>query len=398
MPALGDVGVQRTVAALAKPSVSSVLKRYGNEYIQRFGHRMTAQQKKVLRAVMACREDSLGTIRYRCVSCGVEQTVPRSCCNRHCPACQGERQQAWLAKQSDRLLPCHYFLITFTVPQEVRTAILADPVDGYAAMLGAAADALKISATNERHVGAIETGLFGVLHTWGRDLSYHPHVHFVVPGGGIGKQGQWKSSRVSVFVPEQVLAVLFRQRLKTRLRSSKCFEAIPASAWQRTWTVDSEAVGSGHSTLKYLAPYVIRGPVANWRVTWCNEAESLDDAQLTLQVKPSGAQGYRPMPLSVSEFVRRWLLHVLPAGLHRVRHYGFLNSSSTRMLEEVRLLIAIATDRLYELACSEQIVMAEPTKMSCPSCGGPMVCLGYTPPPLIVFDDVLTTLLSGIPP
>ena len=118
------------LARLARPSVSAVLKLYGEEYIQRFGHLMTAQQKKVLRAVMACREDSLGTIRYRCASCGEEQTVPRSCCNRHCPACQGERTGGWLARQSERLLPCHYFLVTFTVPQEVRGAMLANPVDG----------------------------------------------------------------------------------------------------------------------------------------------------------------------------------------------------------------------------------------------------------------------------
>ena len=151
-------------------SVSSVLKRYGMQYLDRFGHTMTAQQKKVLRAVMACRTESLGTIRYRCVSCGGTQTVPRSCCNRHCPACQHERVQAWLAEQTERLLPCHYFLITFTVPQEVRAAMLAHPAEGYAALLTAAAESLKTAATNERHVGAREVGMFGVLAFVGKRL------------------------------------------------------------------------------------------------------------------------------------------------------------------------------------------------------------------------------------
>lgn len=362
------------------PSVSRVLKRYGQQYLDRNRRTMTAQQKKVLRAVMACREPALGTIRYQCIGCGCQQTVPRSCCNRHCPACQYERTQTWLEQQSQRLLPCHYFLITFTVPAEVREALLAHPDEGYAALLGAAADALKIGARNERHVGATEVGFFGVLHTFGRDLTYHPHVHFVVPGGGIASDGEWKSSRVSVFVPEQVLDVLFRKRLKARLRGTKCLAAIPTAAWHRTWTVDSQAVGSGHPTLKYLAPYVMRGPVANWRVTGCNEADSLEDARLVLQVKRSGSRRYRPMPLEVTEFIRRWLLHVLPVGLHRVRHYGFLSRSSKRSLEEVRLLIAVANDRLHHLACGQLIVMAKPPKMACPECGGPMICLGYTPP------------------
>jgi hypothetical protein len=363
-----------------QPSVSSVLQRYGGQYLERYGHTMTAQQKKVLRAVMACRTESLGTIRYRCGGCGCTQTVPRSCCNRHCPACQHQRVQAWLESQTDRLLPCHYFLITVTVPQEVRAAMLAHPAEGYAALMSAAADSLKTAATNGRHVGAREVGLCGILHTWGRDVTYHPHAHFLVPGGGIGNDGQWKSSRVNYFVPEKVLSILFRNKLRDRLRGTKCFASIPSAVWHRDWTVDSVAVGDGRATLKYLAPYVMRGPVSNWRVTYCQQADSIDDACLTLQVKRSGSRRYRPMPLTVTEFIRRWLLHVLPAGLHRVRYYGFLNGSSKRSLEEVRLLVAVANQMLYYLACSEQVETARPPKMVCPKCGGAMICLGYTPP------------------
>lgn len=361
-------------------SVSSVLQRYGGQYLERYGHTMTAQQKKVLRAVMACRTESLGTIRYRCADCGCTQTVPRSCCNRHCPACQHQRVQAWLESQTNRLLPCHYFLITFTVPREVRAAMLAHPAEGYAALMSAAADSLKTAASNERHVGSREVGFCGILHTWGRDVTYHPHAHFVVPGGGIGNDGQWKSSRVNYFVPEKVLSILFRNKLRDRLRGTKCFAAIPPNVWKRDWTVDSVAVGDGRATLKYLAPYVMRGPVSNWRVTSCPPAESLDDACLTLQVKRSGSCRYRPMPLTVTEFIRRWLLHVLPAGLHRVRYYGFLNGSSNRSLEEVRLLVAVANQMLHYLACSEQVETSRPPKMVCPQCGGAMICLGYTPP------------------
>jgi len=369
-------------------SVSTVLKRYGQQYLDRFGATMTAQQKKVLRAVMACREDRLGTIRYACVGCGHEHTVPRSCCNRHCPACQHEAVQAWLQKQRDRLLPCHYFLITFTVPQEVRAALMRHPREGYAAMMSCAAEALKTAATNERHVGATETGFFGVLHTWGRDLTFHPHAHFVVPAGGLDQRGCWTSSRVSVFVPAQILAVLFRNKLRDRLRGTECFDAIPSSVWQRTWKVDSTAVGDGQRALTYLAPYVMRGAVANWRVTQCDAADSIDDARLSLQVKRSGTKKYRPVPLSVIEFIRRWLLHVLPAGLHRVRHYGFLHSSSRHSIVELKWLVAVAMLNVYYLTCSEVLVMANSPKLRCSRCGGQMISLGYVPPPTLVHEPV----------
>jgi hypothetical protein len=226
---------------------------------------------------------------------------------------------------------------------------------------------------------------------------YHPHAHFVVPGGGIGSDGQWKSSRVNYFVPEKVLSILFRNKLRDRLRGTKCFAAIPPAVWHRDWTVDSVAVGDGRATLKYLAPYVMRGPVSDWRVTHCDQADSIDDARLTLQVKRSGSRRYRPMPLAVTEFIRRWLMHVLPVGLHRVRHYGFLNGSSKRSLEEVRLLVAVANDLLHYLAGRDQAATPRPPKMVCPQCGGAMICLGYTPP-TIVGCAASTTQLSRAPP
>jgi hypothetical protein len=365
-------------------SVSAVLKRYGQQYLDRFGPTMTAQQKKVLRAVMACREDGLGTIRYACLGCGHEHNLPRSCCNRHCPACQHQAVQAWLQKQRDRLLPCHYFLITFTVPKEVRVALLRHPREGYAAMMSCAAEALKTAATNERHVGATETGFFGVLHTWGRDLTFHPHAHFLVPAGGLDPRGRWTSSRLSVFVPAQILAVLFRNKLRDRLRGTECFHAIPAAVWERTWKVDSKAIADGKHALTYLAPYVLRGAVANWRVTPCDAADSIDNARLSLQVKRSGTKKYRPVPLSVIEFIRRWLLHVLPAGLHRVRHYGFLHGSSRHSLAELKWLVAVAMMNLYYLTCSEELVMANSPKLRCPRCGGQMISLGFAPPTLIL--------------
>ena len=370
------------------PSVSGVLKRYGAEYLKEFGHRVTAQQKKVLRAVMACREDTLGTISYACTGCGHRHTVPRSCCNRHCAGCQHDAVQTWLEKQQAKQLPCNYFMITFTVPRELRSACLRNPEVAYRAIMSCCSEALKIGAANERFVGAAKTGFTGVLHTWGRDLGYHPHAHFIVPAGGLDNQGQWVNSRSSLFVPEQVLAHRFRELMKDRLKDEAGFESVPSSVWVRRWVVDSTGVGDGKRALEYLAPYVARGAVGNWRVTQCDgfpfkESEvqqSLAEVKLTLQVKPSGSSAYRPMPLSVAEFIRRWLLHVLPQGLHRVRHYGLMHSASGHDFEELRWKVAAATMRLYLFACTQIIVMAELPKMRCPHCGGVMISMGYSPP------------------
>ncbi len=369
----------RTSTSLPRASVSAVLRRYGQQYLDRFGTRMPAQQKKVLRAVMACRTEALGTIRYACLSCGFQHSVPRSCCNRHCPACQHDKTQAWLQTQLARLLPCSYFLITFTVPPELRAVLMTNPRIGYQAMLNAAAESLKAAASNERHVGAGQLGFFGVLHTFGRDVTYHPHCHFVVAGGSVGN-GKWKPSRADYFVPERVLSILFRGKLRDELAKAGLLRSVSATAWRRDWTVDSLAVSDGRASLKYLAPYLFRGPVSNWRVSHCNWAESLDDGTLLLQVKPSGERKYRPMPLTVIEFIRRWLQHVLPSGLHRVRHYGFLSPHSKTSLGEVRWLIAVANGLFYYLACGVELVMAAAARMTCPKCGGAMICHGYSPP------------------
>lgn len=366
-------------------SAGEVLKRHAAGYIQLFGQRMAGVQKKVLRAVEACREPSLGTVGYRCVSCGHSHRVPRSCCNRHCPACQYQRQQQWLKKQTDLLLPCQYFLITFTLPGPLRPVAMGHPGKVYRALMQAASDAIKQGAKIPRFVGAQETGFLGVLHTWGRDLSYHPHAHFLVPAGGIDAQGRWVSSRADVLVAEQVLETIFRRRLKHLLGNAGLQHLIPQAVWRGRIVVDSKAVGSGGHALKYLAPYVSRGPVANWRVTQCDDASDVRQAQLTLMVKRSGTRQYRPMKLTASDFIARWLRHVLPTGLHRVRHYGFFSSSSRRRPEELKLLVAAALGRLHYLACTELIVMATPAAMMCPVCGGSMVSLGYRPPSLARF-------------
>jgi hypothetical protein len=165
------------------PTVADVLRRYGGEYLERFGAAMPAEHKKVLHAIMACRTGELGTVFYACSSCGRMHAMGRSCGNRHCPTCQQDKTRVWLEKQTARLLPCPYFLLTFTLPAELRSFVRSHQRVCYAALFEASSQAIAKLAADPKYVGAKAPGFFGVLHTWGRTLEYHPHVHYVVPGG-----------------------------------------------------------------------------------------------------------------------------------------------------------------------------------------------------------------------
>ena len=197
------------------PTVADVLRRYGGQYLERFGATMPGEHKKVLHAITACRTGELGTVLYACQSCGEIHAIGRSCGNRHCPTCQHDKTKAWLEKQTDRLLPCPYFLVTFTLPAELRALARSHQRVIYAALFEASSAGACALAANPRFVGTDRLGFFGVLHTWGRTLEYHPHVHYVVPGGGIDEAGsRWLPSRVDFLVPVEALSILFRAKFR----------------------------------------------------------------------------------------------------------------------------------------------------------------------------------------
>lgn len=354
-------------------SVSQVLRHYAPQYLQRFGHAMPAMQKKVLAAVTACRTGALGTVRYACAQCGAAHVMGRSCGNRHCPLCQAGHSRQWLARQQARLLPCPYFLITFTVPPEVQRVMRRHPRDGYDTLFQASSAALKTLAANPRHVGTRKPGFFGVLHTWGRELQYHPHVHYVVAGGGLSDAGDaWKPSAPNWFVPDKPLAILFRAKLRDEFIARGLYDEVEPAAWKRTWIVDCQAVGDGHGALKYLAAYVFRVAVSEHRLTACDWHDDMDRAVVTLMVKRSGTNEYRPLRLSATEFLRRYLQHVLPRGFQKIRHYGFLGANGRTPLLLIRWLVAIANDRVLELCRAEVIAPPRPA-LSCRFCGGPLL-------------------------
>jgi Putative transposase/Transposase zinc-binding domain len=263
------------------PTVADVLRRYGDGYLERFGAAMPAGHKKVLRAITACRTGRLGTVVYQRASCGTTHAMGRSCGNRHCPTCQQDKTKAWLETQSDRLLPCPYFLLTFTVPAALRDWVRSHQRVAYAALFEASSAAIKTLASNPKYVGSSRCGFFGVLHTWGRTLEYHPHVHYVVPGGALSEDGsQWLPSRPDFFVPVRALSILFRAKFRAALERAGLLSEVDPAVWRQDWVVHSHAAGDGPDSLKYLAPYVFRVAISNQRIVSC------EDGRVTFSYRP----------------------------------------------------------------------------------------------------------------
>lgn len=363
------------------PTVADVLRRHGASYLERFGPQMPAEHKKVLQALSACRTGELGTVVYTCSSCGHTHAMGRSCGNRHCPTCQHGKTKAWLEKQTSRLLPCPYFLITFTLPAELRELVRANQRACYAALFEASSEALKTLAADSKYVGTRTPGFFGVLHTWGRTLEYHPHVHYVVPGGGLSDNGEkWLPSRADFFVPVKALSILFRAKFRDALKRAGLYAHAPAGVWRQPWVVNSQAVGDGRTSLKYLAPYVFRVAISDRRII------SADDQQVTFSYRKSGTKHWRKMTLEPHEFIRRFLQHVLPAGFQKVRHYGFLAAGRKVSLDAVRWLVSLHYGLMY-LLWSTQLVAPEPPKVRCPVCGGALVATALVLGCAVVYFD-----------
>ena len=236
-------------------SVNDILRQVGPAYLEKFQDRMSLHQIKTLKALSQCRTPAAGSVVFRCTQCAKLHQVPKSCGNRHCPTCQCAKAKDWLVEQQARLLPCAYFMITFTVPAEFRPFTRSHPRECYKAIFEAANQSLVKLARDPKYLGSSKLGMVGVLHTWGRDLSYHPHVHFIVPGGAISKSGtQWLSSRVDFLVPVLALSKIYRAKYMTLMKRCGLLEKIDRVVWTEAWNVNCQAVGDGRDSLRYLAP------------------------------------------------------------------------------------------------------------------------------------------------
>ncbi len=289
-------------------TVADIVRRHAPAYRARYSHRLLPSHDHALHAMERCRTPALGGHVATCPTCAVTRYLYHSCRHRHCPTCQQVRTQRWLAQQQVLLLPVPYFLVTFTVPATLRELIRQHQRRLYTVLFRASATALQQLAADPRFLGG-QIGLLGVLQTWTRDLRYHPHIHYLVPAVGQLAAGQVVVKRGAAFlVPVKPLGILFRAKVRAALRQLKLADQIPADTWAQSWVVDCRAVGDGHAALKYLAPYVVRGPLASNRIV-----AATDDA-VTFWYRDGTTKRRRTCTVSPNEFLRRFLQHVLPKG------------------------------------------------------------------------------------
>jgi len=328
-----------------------------------FGTSMPNDHKKVIKAIMECRTEACGLVVYECTKCHVQHISFRSCGNRHCPACQNHKIKQWVEGQMNRQLPGHHFMITFTVPEQLRRFIRRNQRAAYTALFAASSQTLKTLTPDPKYIGGDLPGFFGVLHTWGRQLQYHPHIHYIVAGGAILKEdSSWHPSRVDFYLPVRAMSKIFRAKFCEEMKKAGLLSRIPASAWKIAWNVNCQAVGNSESSIKYLAPYVFKVAISDHRIV------KVEGRDVFFKYKKTGSERWRTMKLEVMEFLRRFLQHVLPTGFMKVRYYGFLNPSSSVDLDHIRQLMESAYG-IKAVKLSSGIETVLPT-LICPQCGG----------------------------
>ena len=320
--------------------MADIFRRYGEAYRQHQGAALAPAQQRIMTAIELCRTAALGGHLERCDSCAYERPCYDSCRNRHCPKCQSLARAQWVAKRKAEILPTHYFHVVFTLPEQIAAIAYQNKELVYGMLFRATAATLSTIAADPKHLGA-ELGFFAVLHSWGQNLLHHPHLHCVVPGGGISPDGsRWISCRSRFFLPVRVLSRLFRRLFLTYLqeafdagklrfcsaleglREPRVFRRHLDAVRHAKWVVYAKAPFTGpQQVVDYLGRYTHRVAIANHRII------DIENGQVTFNWRDYRDHNQpKIMTLAAEEFIRRFLLHVLPPGFHRIRYYGFLGN------------------------------------------------------------------------
>jgi hypothetical protein len=353
--------------------LADLFREYGAAYRNKYADKILPSHRQAMAAIEHCRTEHLGGQVYGCPNCQEFQYSYHSCRNRHCPKCQHELTQNWLKVQQELLLPVPYFFLTFTLPSELRNLVRSNQKALYSLLFQSSADATQKLALDPRYIGG-QIGLVGVLHTWTRNLIYHPHVHYLVPGGGLQSDGQtWLPARQGFFLPVRALSKLFRAAFRRGLQKLKLFEQVPSKIWTQEWVVNCKPVADGQAALKYLAPYIHRVAISNRRLLSFDNRGSMESSQVTFQYRASDSGQLKKCSLSVEQFFQRFLQHVLPHAFVKVRYYGFFGASVRRKLATLQKLLGKPVSVLVEPASASSRVEPDlPSKILCPVCGLPM--------------------------
>jgi len=380
---------------VARPAleVADIFRDHGAAWRRANAGHLSRGQLKVMSAIESCRTAALGGHVARCEDCAHTTIAYNSCRDRHCPKCQAAAAREWLEAREAELLPVPYFHLVFTLPAQIADIAYQNKAVVYDILFKASAEAMLTIAADSKHLGAT-IGITAVLHTWGSAMTHHPHVHMIVPGGGISSDGErWIACRPGFFLPVLVLSRLFRRLMLEKLVAAhaagklqffgshahlaqpETFTAVLAPLRKTRWFVYSKRPFAGpKAVLAYLSRYTHRVAISNSRLI------TLDNGRVTFKVKDYRTEGpdrYKTMTLDAAEFIRRFLIHVLPKGFHRIRHYGlFANGSRAENLARARELLAVSahraeTDAPAQDNAQESNVLALP----CPCCGGRMIII-----------------------
>jgi len=333
---------------------------------------MPRRHRKVIHAIINCRSGEYGAAYYRCEGCGGRHRVDRSCGNRHCPQCQYHKTRQWLESQLEKALPVNHNMLTFTVPALIRPFCRTNQRAVYGAMFKASSESIKILLKDPRFVGADLTGFTGVLHTWGRMMPYHPHIHYIVPAGGLSAdRKKWRAARNGFYLPVRALSKIYKAKFKTEMKRLNLIDQIDPGVWTIDWVVDCKTVGSPEASLKYLAPYVFRVAISDNRIV------AVENRKVTFRYRKTGSRRMRKVTLDVMDFISRFLQHVLPAGFMKVRHFGFMNANCAVSIHALRnMVIACLKDLTLLLSDKVQRPIADKWRGPfCSTCGGKLVYL-----------------------
>ena len=312
------------------PEVADIFRLHGPAYRERFGQKLLPSHRKALDDIEHCRTPYFGGHVYSCLHCGREHYSYHSCQNRHCSKCQRERTERWLQQMRSRMLPCSYFLITATLPQELRSLARSHQKAVYSILMQSAAAAIQKLALDPQYIGAIPA-IMGILQTWTRAMTYHPHVHFLVSAGGLDPNGRWvDAKRAHFLLPAPALSPIFQGKFCHGLRRRGLLEHAPAKVWKKNWVVDCKRAGNGEMVLSYLARYIHRIAISNSRI------DTIDNGQVTFHYRHNKTHQLKYVTISGQDFIARFLQHVLPRGFTKVRYYGLWSPSSAAKLEEAR--------------------------------------------------------------
>ncbi|MCK4621059.1 MAG: transposase [Desulfuromonadales bacterium] len=340
----------------------SIVEQFHDSFIAKYAHRLLPGHLNAMQAIRRCRTSDSGELHVHCTECGQDEWRPLSCGHRSCPQCQNHEASRWLDRQQAKLLPVPYFMVTFTLPYELRPTAWYFQEKIYAILFACTTGTLKDFGLNPKHLGA-DMGMTAVLHTQTKQLDYHPHIHVIVPGGGVDKRRrQWKKVKGKYLFNEFALARVFRARFLEAV--NKAGLTLPVGVPEK-WVVDCVHVGQGLPALKYLSRYLYRGVITEKNILSCR------DGQVTFSYIESSTNQKCYRTLKAEDFLWQVLQHVLPRGFRRVRDYGFLHGNAKKLLYLVQLILR---------------VMLEPNPIrprpifKCPRCKAPMEITAFRRP------------------